>query len=143
MLNYNAYDAVTSADFMGVHHASGESCACSDPCSIKSNTTTITSTTNSGMFACKDGGLALTPELYSQGYAAYKDAVCVPDAAFCQDDYFCPGSPGLLFTDDVILENMPQLEYVGLYSFYTFQANLIFRGRSKIPLSNQESARGH
>ena len=70
----------------------------------------------------------MTPELYNQGYAAYKDAVCVPDAAFCQDKSFCTGSPGLLFTGDLILENMPQLEYVGLYAFTNFKGKLVIRG---------------
>merc|ERR1719272_1811393 len=90
---------------LGLHDDTGESCVCTDPCAAANNATTITTTTNAAGLACKDGGLPLTPALYMQGYEAYKDAVCVPDAAFCQDSFFCPNGPGLSFTGDVILEN--------------------------------------
>ena len=79
---------------------------------------------------CDGGGLALTPALYEQGYEAYKDAVCVPDYAFCQRPFGdCPDSPGFTsFRGDVNLTNMGQLEYVGAYAFYQFGARDINTG---------------
>ena len=74
------------------------------------------------------GGLALTPDLYKQGYAAYKDSVCIPDFAFCNDLEFCNGSPGLAFTGDVMLENLTQLVYVGRAAFLYFPGTLTIRG---------------
>lgn len=69
--------------------------------------------------------LALTPELYTHGYSAYKDAVCVPANAFCRT---CADSPGLTFQGDVILKNMSQLVYVGIDAFYKFQGKLTISG---------------
>lgn len=77
---------------------------------------------------CVGGGLALTPELYVQGYAAYKDAACVPDGAFCHSAGVCPGSPGLSFTGDVNLTNMKQLVYVGESAFNFFAGKLTADG---------------
>jgi len=73
-------------------------------------------------------GLALMPGLYNQGPAAYNDAVCIPDGAFCQSANYCPGSPGLNFTGDVVLENMEQLVYVGASAFRYFSGKVVIGG---------------
>ena len=77
---------------------------------------------------CKNGGLALTPEVYSQGFAAYKDATCIPDYAFCQSTVACASSPGSSFTGDVILENMEKLTYVGVGAFQNFKGKVAISG---------------
>ena len=77
---------------------------------------------------CDGRRLALTPDLYSQGYEKFKDATCIPDYAFCTNTSGCAGSPGLLFTGDVNLTNMGQLVYVGISAFNSFKGKLSITG---------------
>lgn len=90
-------------------------------------TTTAATTATTTLVLCPDGGgLALTPDLYLQGYDAYKTAVCIPDRAFCQTQQYCPDNPTLLF--NVTLENMLQLVYVGQHAFHSFQGKISIKG---------------
>ena len=64
---------------------------------------------------------------YNQGYDTYKDAVCIPDYAFCQNpsaESACAGSPGLTFKGDVVLDGMTKLVDVGVCAFYGFNGKL-------------------
>lgn len=98
-------------------------------------------------------GLALTPRLYRKGYAAYKDAVCIPGGVFCgsnvpddlrdSDGYIyatgpnapCPipgaGNGWSSADGDIILENMDNLIYVGESAFFGFSQKLTIRGSFK------------
>ena len=93
-------------------------------------TTTTTTLTTTATTTCKGGGLALTPDLYMQGYAAYKAAVCIPDCAFgqTQDTTYnnCPDNPVLSL--NVTLENMAQLAYVGQHAFHSFPGEITIKG---------------
>lgn len=78
---------------------------------------------------CPGGGLALTPALYAQGYNAFKNAVCIPDYAFCVTGGLCPdNSPGLTYQGDVTLISMGQLVYVGTEAFSGFRGTLTMNG---------------
>ena len=79
---------------------------------------------------CPGGGLALTPALYAQGYNAFKNAVCIPDYAFCTErGVLCPdNSPGLTYQGDVTLISMGQLVYVGTEAFSGFRGTLTMNG---------------
>ena len=79
-------------------------------------------------FGLDGTGLALTPTLYEQGYEAYKDAVCIPNGAFCKDpEYvYCWPNPGMFnssFSNTVTLRNMNELIYVGREAFQSFGNN--------------------
>jgi hypothetical protein len=76
---------------------------------------------------CPDGGLALTPTLYSKGFDAYKNVHCIPDYAFCQrnghkvgdEQDFC--KDGKKFTADFdLLNGLELLNYVGDKAFDQF-----------------------
>ena len=79
-----------------------------------------------GAEPCAGGtGLALTPALYAQGRAAYQDATCIPDYAFCQydnPDGSCDG--GRAFAGDVVLADLLLLESIGQYAFRSFAGRL-------------------
>ena len=78
---------------------------------------------------CSGGGLALTPDLYLRGLAAYKDAACIPEKAFCDDEIYCPGVPGSVFAGkELVLNGMKHLRYIGTSAFRSFKGKLTVQG---------------
>ena len=122
-------------DFKGDHSdTSGEAISCSD---------TTSTTTTPTVQSCANGGPALTPALYAQGYAAYKDIACIPEYAFCQhtsvhahvlermgpDFNYTLCDSGKAYDGDIMLNgSFDKLTHVEQYAFSSFRGTIAFTG---------------
>lgn len=75
---------------------------------------------------CENGGLALTPTLYLEGYPAYKDVECIPNRAFCHAvSSLCVAAD---FIKDIKLEGLEKLQYVDDNAFEQYAGKIEFVG---------------